>query len=267
MKQLEPPRLAGWALNHLTPPDRNEALAGDLLEEFCAGRSAAWYWRQVLSAISIGGVRELRMQRTVLLFAALWAMLAPAWLLTIAHIEQFAHLSHLFAQLNWPWNKLSSFALILAINLVFLWSGIVLYLLPELWRNGKLSVYPLARGIAASLPVLLVLWLALIVLPMRFIATNTAQRNANPMHSSAATEAATPRDGNIWARYDRQLDLRQSEMRNSAHAAAAALPSDNAIDLRPSTMLARLPFFLVVLCTLWSSAQRNRLRDERITAS
>jgi hypothetical protein len=32
---------------------RNEALAGDLLEEFDGGRSSFWLWRQVLAAVCI----------------------------------------------------------------------------------------------------------------------------------------------------------------------------------------------------------------------
>ena len=42
-----PPRFARWLLLHLAP----EALAGDLTEEFKGGRSAAWYWRQTMSAV------------------------------------------------------------------------------------------------------------------------------------------------------------------------------------------------------------------------
>jgi hypothetical protein len=38
----------------------DEALAGDLLEQFTQGRSAAWYWRQVLWAIVIGFGKDVR---------------------------------------------------------------------------------------------------------------------------------------------------------------------------------------------------------------
>lgn len=57
MKPVEPPPIATWLLRHAGP--RNEALAGDLLEEHGRGRSAGWYWRQVMSAIVIGRSREL----------------------------------------------------------------------------------------------------------------------------------------------------------------------------------------------------------------
>lgn len=264
MKKTMPPALARWMLHHLLPGESNEALAGDLHEEFRSGRSAAWYWRQVFSAISIRCTRELRIHRTVLLFAALWAMLAPAWLLTIARIEQFAHLSHRLAQFNWPWSSLGSFALMLVANLVFLWAGIALYLFPDLWFTGNLRSREFIRGIAASLPVLLVLWLALIVLPMHFVVANTTQSGESLIHSPMLSEAALLHNQSVWARYDHQLDLRQSELREHARAATATPARSGTIDLRPSTMLMRLPFFIVVLCSLWPSARRNHLQRELI---
>jgi hypothetical protein len=166
MSHANPPSAARWMLDHLMPGEANEALAGDLSEEFHTGRSAAWYWRQVLSALSIRCTRELRIHCTALLFAALWSMLAPAWLLAIARLERSANLNAHLAQLNWPWNHLGSFAFMLAANLLFLWTGIALYMLPEIWLRGKLRTHELTRGIASSLPVLLVVWLALIVLPL-----------------------------------------------------------------------------------------------------
>jgi hypothetical protein len=79
MKSIDPPFIATWILEHLVPGERNEALAGDLLEEFRSGRSAAWYWRQVLAAIAIATLREIRARSLLLGFAALWTLLAPAW--------------------------------------------------------------------------------------------------------------------------------------------------------------------------------------------
>lgn len=51
MNPSYPPRLATILLEHFGPESNKEALAGDLLESFRQGRSSAWYWRQVLSAI------------------------------------------------------------------------------------------------------------------------------------------------------------------------------------------------------------------------
>jgi putative ABC transport system permease protein len=50
-----PPALAEWLLRRLLPLDRqNEAIRGDLLEEFRRRPSTAWYWREALSLIIRG---------------------------------------------------------------------------------------------------------------------------------------------------------------------------------------------------------------------
>jgi hypothetical protein len=60
MKSSVPPVLATWLLKHVRFINTDEAIAGDLLEEFTQGRSAAWYCRQVLLAIVVGFGKEVR---------------------------------------------------------------------------------------------------------------------------------------------------------------------------------------------------------------
>jgi hypothetical protein len=45
-------------LNRLAP--ENDALAGDVVQEFRRRRSRLWYWRQVIGAIVLSSLRELR---------------------------------------------------------------------------------------------------------------------------------------------------------------------------------------------------------------
>lgn len=53
---LDPPRLGVAILNRLA--DRNEALAGDLLEGFQLKQSRVWFWREFAGAILTGGFRK-----------------------------------------------------------------------------------------------------------------------------------------------------------------------------------------------------------------
>jgi hypothetical protein len=57
-----PPALALWTLARFAPAD--EALVGDLLQEFAAGRSRAWVWRQVVTAVWLGALRDIAAHRT-----------------------------------------------------------------------------------------------------------------------------------------------------------------------------------------------------------
>ena len=53
---LEPPRLGAAILHRLA--DRNEALAGDILEGFRIKQSRAWFWRELIGALITGGFRR-----------------------------------------------------------------------------------------------------------------------------------------------------------------------------------------------------------------
>jgi hypothetical protein len=60
MRSPKPPLLATWILKHIQVGTTDDALAGDLLEEFQNGRSVAWYWRQVFAAILVGFASQVR---------------------------------------------------------------------------------------------------------------------------------------------------------------------------------------------------------------
>jgi preprotein translocase subunit SecY len=57
MTQKQPPAFATWLLKRAARG--NEALVGDLLEEYGRRNSDVWYWRQVLTTVAIGGSRSL----------------------------------------------------------------------------------------------------------------------------------------------------------------------------------------------------------------
>ena len=60
MTTRSPPRLATWLLEELCSGGRIEELLGDLTEEFAAGRSRLWYWRQATGALALDLQRTLR---------------------------------------------------------------------------------------------------------------------------------------------------------------------------------------------------------------
>ncbi len=57
------PVLATWLLERFGVKQQNEALIGDLAEEYQAGKSAAWYWWQTLVAISVAVPRDIRQHK------------------------------------------------------------------------------------------------------------------------------------------------------------------------------------------------------------
>jgi hypothetical protein len=120
---MEPPPLATWMLEHLTPAGRDDALAGDLLEVFRSGRSSGWYWRQVIAACAVAWFRSLRTRLPLLVFAIVWSALAPAWVAVVAGVcNRPLIASTLHSQ--WP---LAAAAWIVP-NSVFLWTGMLIYI-------------------------------------------------------------------------------------------------------------------------------------------
>jgi len=125
MNRLQPPSMPLWMLEHLTPAERDEALAGDLLEGFRGGRSNGWFWRQALGAWLGSWARYFVRRRSVLLFALLWSGLAPAWTAVIDRVEQQARMIGL--RFNTPVSTLPSLMIWLSLQLLFLWVGTVVY--------------------------------------------------------------------------------------------------------------------------------------------
>lgn len=77
---LDPPKLATWLIEQFSPILQNAPLAGDLMEEFKEGRSAAWYWRQAVWAILIGLLNLLGKQWGRLAYAVVCGtLICTAW--------------------------------------------------------------------------------------------------------------------------------------------------------------------------------------------
>jgi hypothetical protein len=243
-------------LEHWAAGKENDALAGDLLEEFCGGRSAGWYWRQVLAAVAIGWLVEIVNHRAVLLFTALWSMLTPAWLLAFSGIEDHFRFSQRVWQMDWPWSSVCDLGALLAANLLFIWTGIFLYLVPHLWATKKLSLRPLLQGLRSSFPVLVTVWAALVILPAHFIGgCAVEQHSVDPVSSYSTTHAAPVAIQRVSVQ--EQWDVKYGERVINPYFN----PRYAIADMRTEAILVRLPFFLSVLCSLWGVTSRRRRKQ------
>ena len=83
MTIAQPPLFAARLLKRLVPARDHDALLGDLNEEFQRGRSVLWYWAQILAAIVVGSLKDLRTHPIVAARAVVTGLIAQM-LLVIA---------------------------------------------------------------------------------------------------------------------------------------------------------------------------------------
>jgi hypothetical protein len=145
MRRREPPSLATWMLEHLTPAGRDEALGGDLLEEFRRGRSEGWYWWQVLSACSVAWLNSLRARGSLLVFALLWSMFAPAWNVLCDRIEDSPIISRMWEIAGgfWVFPALAGW---IALHTAFVWGGMLIFIAAQGSFRKRLDGGELRRG-------------------------------------------------------------------------------------------------------------------------
>jgi hypothetical protein len=107
-----PPRLASLVLERLAPG--NDALLGDLEEEFSRGRTTVWYWRQVLAAVALQGPLAVRARGlvaaenfitgiiTLILigFYAVFVVNVTDWLLRFEGVQVWARLPNALGAFN-----------------------------------------------------------------------------------------------------------------------------------------------------------------------
>lgn len=150
MSPKNPPTIATWMLEHLTVGRKDEALAGDLLEEFRCGRPAAWYWRQVLVAITVGFASELTAQWPAIVFSALFVIPVPAyWMLVIDKVMT----SPFFAprwHLEWPYSTICDQLLFWGSQLLYIWCALIVYFLLVSLATKTINLHRLARSLWKS---------------------------------------------------------------------------------------------------------------------
>jgi len=74
------PAVARWLLSAFGCSLKNDAILGDLDEQFQNGRSGGWYWRQTVTAIATGFWREVTAHRllAVRAFVLAWGLILCA---------------------------------------------------------------------------------------------------------------------------------------------------------------------------------------------
>jgi non-heme chloroperoxidase len=155
MRSTKSIAFANWMLEHLTFGSDNEALSGDLLEEFQLGRSTMWYWRQAVAAIVIRACWSAREFAVAVAFSAAWSMLYPTWRFLVAG-SFLRTATDRWAGLVWPYSALADLSYGVIPGVSFVWLGLMVYLLLRAEAIYELSGYRLILGLSQSLAVLLV---------------------------------------------------------------------------------------------------------------
>ena len=84
MRDTQPPRVAAWLFDRLASGPNREALMGDVVEQFRKGRSASWYWRQVICSIlaatgrDVSGHKLLALRAVTVGLVSMWMFWALA---------------------------------------------------------------------------------------------------------------------------------------------------------------------------------------------
>ncbi|HXI38380.1 MAG TPA: hypothetical protein VNH83_00305 [Bryobacteraceae bacterium] len=100
-RESNPPKAAIWLLRHVRPGSHNQALTGDLVEKFRQGRSHRWFWKQVLIAIAVGVLGEVRQHWPQFTYAIAGGAL-PAFLWK--SVEDAPRILH-WSAVPWPWSQ------------------------------------------------------------------------------------------------------------------------------------------------------------------
>ena len=145
MSVPQPPSVATWLLQHLGWLGYdNDPLAGDLLEEFREGRTAQWYWRQVMAAIVTDVPRQIWAHRTFGVLAM--GVVCAFWLANNIPV---------------PGVNAETLALLLASGQTG--DGFTLYNLFSGGNLGRVTIF--ALGIMPYMTALTIRWIALFIWP------------------------------------------------------------------------------------------------------
>ncbi len=161
MRRNDPPPIAHWILEHLAAGDRDEALAGDLVEEFRAGRSEGWYWRQTLTACLVSWGAALQARVPLIFFSLAWSMLAPAWQLLCERVSDSRIATNLPNMIQPTFGPLWLIPALVGWTVLhagFVWIGVLVYSAAQGTLGPPLRGVKVRRGLILAAIVLDVLY-------------------------------------------------------------------------------------------------------------
>ena len=85
MRSNQPPAVATWLLRQFGCSPRNDAILGDLVEQYRHGRSRRWYWYQTLIALIMGLIRGVWEDK-----ARALGTIATGWIILVLYYLMFA---------------------------------------------------------------------------------------------------------------------------------------------------------------------------------
>jgi len=153
MKSSKPPVLATWVVEHMVPGGTNDALAGDLLEQFSQGRSASWYWRQAIGAILAGFSKQRLILAAAIGATFVWRIALNELYGRLWSTAEIQCLSFVSAHHEWVVASQASWVgSMTAFNALPVAVALGMYL----WLEKILSVRRFLRGLGAGLIVMAV---------------------------------------------------------------------------------------------------------------
>lgn len=219
MHRREPPPIATWMLDHLTSGEPDEALAGDLLEQFRAGRTEGWYWGQALAACVVSWARSLNAASPAIGFSIVWCLMAPAW---YAFEQRTGNAISAGPVFNKMWQALGPLWLPVVIggwivlHAGFLWAGLLIYQSAHAMLGKPISHSKLRRAF----------WLSTLILPIAQFAAFVLE------------------------------NLYRFNLPNLVHASLAAPSVRQIADLGFLANLVRIPYFVALVSALWGTIPR-----------
>lgn len=84
-----PPKLATWLLTRFCYGSRKDSLIGDLHEQFAAGKTEAWYWRQSLLGLATSAVSFARAEGPAFIAALVtaWLVMATYFAVNLLYVQ------------------------------------------------------------------------------------------------------------------------------------------------------------------------------------